>query len=167
LIRIKQFQSKSSKVERIKKDIQTKSTPQRPEKEGRRVRNVLDDLSIQKGKPQAKRKRFPLELCGDSRVATFKRFVAYAGRCDAKGGSLSLSCGSHKVEPRASDIPCKRERGGEDYESVSRVKKRVETRESYLGSRQRRPTCRLQIAKLQKFPRWLLYVALAPGHSEE
>lgn len=26
------------------------------QKEGRRVRNVLDDLSIQKGKPQAKRR---------------------------------------------------------------------------------------------------------------
>jgi hypothetical protein len=76
-----------------------------------------------------------------------------------EGGLLSLSCGSHKVEPRASDIPCKRERGGEDYESVSRVKKRVETRELYLGSRQRRPIYRPQTAKLQKFPRRLLYVA--------
>lgn len=131
-------------------------------KEGRRVRNVLDDLSIQKGKPQAKRRGSRWSYAETPGLRGSKG--SSLTKDDAmRRGLLSLSCGSHKVEPRASDIPCKRERAGGDYESVSRVKKRVETsetREVYLGSRQRRPTCRLQTAKLQKFPRWLLYLHL-------
>jgi hypothetical protein len=50
------------------------------------VRNVLDDLSIQKGKPQAKRRGSRWSYAETPGLRGFKRVVAYEGRCDLRGG---------------------------------------------------------------------------------